>query len=119
MYIKRFLLLLAVLPLASVSFAETMDFSDNNCQSTTESFGVACPPHWYLLFASATSIDLLSFPASESLEGTIIKDGGAEITVESAPAEISNVESWVAADRKLVDASRPVSLRSWVDHHRA
>jgi hypothetical protein len=85
------------------------------CKSKTGIFTISCPAKWYLLFSSETSIDIVSFPPSERLAGVTIKDGGAEITVDVAPFGIKNVDSWIAADTKLVERSVFVVLRSQAD----
>src|SRR5579885_2455944 len=78
------------------------------CLAQSKAFAVDCPSHWHVLHANDSTIDLLSFPPAERLEGTTIRDGGAEITREALPSGTSTVNAWMAAEKKLVDRSKSI-----------
>lgn len=100
-------ILTAVLLVSSVN-ANGQARSVKMCVVQSKAFAVDCPSHWHLLPANDSIIDLLSFPPSERLEGTTIKDGGAEITIESMQSDTSGVDAWIASDKKLVNSSKSV-----------
>lgn len=81
------------------------------CQAQTNTFAVSCPPSWYVLETDAMTIDLLSFPPSERLEGVVIKKGGAEITIDLATSSTPDLRTWIASDKKLFDTNKPITMR--------
>ena len=66
---------------------------------------VQYPASWYLftteLGPALDYLDILNFPPSERVEGVVLRDGGAEISVGAAPSNIATLERWIKADTKF------------------
>lgn len=67
-------------------------------------YSVRYPGDWHLLTTALRptldSLDILSFPPSERVEGVVLRDGGAEITVGPPARDISTIDQWIQQDTK-------------------
>jgi hypothetical protein len=83
-------------------------------ESKTQHFSVRYPPSWNRLATSDGVMDenilgIINFPNSERLEGVVIKEGGAAISVGGPPQWISTVDGWIEySQRRSVTLDRKV-----------
>lgn len=80
--------------------------TSHKCEPTQNTFSITCPHGWYVLSENENSVDLTNFPPNERLEGVIIKDRGAEISVEMSPFAPgrNSMEEMIASDGKTYDS---------------
>lgn len=84
----------------SVFVAHTTATGWKSFVSSTQHFSLSYPSSWYALAPNSSSLDILNFPPSERGKGVVIKKGGAEISVQTAPTKVHSVEEWIRFDNK-------------------
>jgi len=62
-------------------------------------YSIQYPASWYPFTGGGQrtpgNLDILNFPPSERVEGVVLSEGGAEITVMPAPHGGSGIEGWI------------------------
>jgi len=80
--------------------SKTVAFSSSRYQ-----YIVRYPTSWYLFMTKLKPeldyLDILNFPPSQRVEGVVLKDGGAEISVGAASSNIRTLEQWIKDDVKF------------------
>lgn len=66
-------------------------------KSAESGFSVKYPGSWYPFVSNKGSLDILSFPPAERVQGVVLKRGGAEIMVGGPPSGVTSIDQWVRA----------------------
>ncbi len=78
-------------------------------------YEVFYPSSWHLLVegneSPSDTLDIISFPPSERVEGVVLKDGGAEISVAPVPEGRSAIEKRIRSDTKFDTDVRRFNVR--------
>ena len=61
------------------------------------------PGNWHPLPPDQGNLNVVSFPLSRRLRGSIVPYGGAQIFIAQRPDDVTDIESWIRHDRFSAD----------------